>query len=84
MDIIAPISSQLVSELSTPPQSPRPSSRVRGPAISFVQLSNEDSEKDEHQLEKAASLKRFGEDEREIDVGATKKRPVRFFFSSFI
>jgi hypothetical protein len=48
-------------------------------------LSNEDSEKDEHhQPEKAPSLKRFGEEEPEADVGATKKRLVRILFRFYL
>lgn len=74
MDIIQPVASQIPSELSTPPQSPHPS-RLRGAAVSFVQLSNEDSEKDENQPEKTP-LKRFGEDEPEAGVGGNKKRLV--------
>ncbi|KAF9450695.1 hypothetical protein P691DRAFT_773695 [Macrolepiota fuliginosa MF-IS2] len=66
-------SSQMPSELSTPPQSPQQSS-AKEIAVSFVRLSNEESEGDDSHTGNV-SLKRAAENAR-VEGAASKKRSV--------
>jgi hypothetical protein len=70
-----PAASQMPSELSTPPQSP---AKVKSKAISFVQLSKDDSEaeKENDPLPAVSTSKRAGEPIPVTEPAKSKKRLV--------
>ena len=72
-----PFLSQMLSELSTPPQSPK-HLKAKESGISFVSLAKEDSEMNES-VDEQPPLKRSLEVTPAIEATTSKKRSVRAF-----